>query len=144
LVERDYRKFESLANSILGIDSKIISLMIVSIRTGSTLAEIARPDQRNTFGSISERSNGMAGKWEILAFNSMERLEPTKSKSKYLTFVTEIYTEIVFPTFLGEDLMLGVIVEPGTDALSIYRLLKLFLGEKANTETISPISKTGF
>jgi hypothetical protein len=118
--------------------------MIVSIRTGSTLAEIARPDQRNTFGSISERSNGMAGKWEILAFNSMERLEPTKSKSKYLTFVTEVYTEIVFPTFLGEDLMLGVIVEPGTDALSIYRLLKLFLGEKANTETISPRSKTGF
>lgn len=77
----------------------------------------------------------MAGKWEILAFNSMERLEPVKSKTKYLTFVTETYTEIVFPSFLGEDVMIGAVLEPGTEALAIFQLLKLFLGEERKIES---------
>jgi len=140
LVERDYRRFESLANSILGLDSRIISSMIVSIRSGSTLAETVRPDQRRIFGSISERTNGMAGKWEILAFNSMERLEFVKSKVKYLTFVTETYNEIVFPAFLGEEVMLGIIIERSADPLSIYQLLKLYLGEP-ETEREKPSVK---
>jgi hypothetical protein len=136
LVERDYRRFESLANSILGLDSKIISVMIVSVRSGSTLAETVRLDQRNIFGSISERSNGMAGKWEILAFNSMERLEPPrKSKTKYLTFVTETYAEIVFPSFQEEEVMLSVVIDQGADPPSIYRLLKLYLGGEESTAT---------
>lgn len=129
-----------MADSILGLDSRIISLMIVSIRTGSTLVERTRSDQRSTFGSISERSNGMAGKWEILAFNSMERLEPVKSKAKYLCFVTENYTEIVFSSFLEEDVMFSLVVEPGTESLAIYRLLKLFLGGDTNAEAASKLN----
>ena len=127
--ERDNRNFQSLAESILDLDSKIISLMIVSTNNGSTLAEVVRPDSRQVFGSVSQRSNGMAGKWQILAFNSMERLQPTENQAKYLTFVTDSYVEMVFRAFFGNEIMIGVMLEPGTDALTIFRLLKLFLGD---------------
>ena len=104
--------------------------MIVGVRNGSTLVELARPEFKQNFDSLSQRSNGMAGKWGILAFNSMERVEPVKSKAKYLLMVREDYLEMVFPANIHEDVMLGLTIDPKADAAGIYQLVHTFLSEE--------------
>ena len=128
--ERDNRRFESLANNILDLDSKILSILIVGIRNGSTLAEQVRSEFKQSFGSMSQRSNGMAGKWGILAFSSMERLEPVKSKAKYLLMMREDYVEMIFPATIPEDVMLGVTLDPKAEPAGIYHIVHAFLGNE--------------
>jgi hypothetical protein len=133
LPERDNRRFESLANSVLGLDNGILSIMVVGIRTGSTLAEQVRSEFKQNFGSMSQRSNGMAGKWGILAFNSMERLEPVKSKAKYLLMVRENYIEMMFPANIPEDVMIGITIDPKAEAAGIYQVVHEFLSEESES-----------
>jgi hypothetical protein len=135
LPERDNRRFESLANSILGLDSRIMAIMIVGVRNGSTFAELARSEFKQNFGSISQRSNGMAGKWGTLAFNSMERLEPVKSKVKYLLMVREDYLEMIFPANIPEDVMLGLTIDPKAEASGIYKLVHALLSDEFKVVT---------
>jgi hypothetical protein len=104
--------------------------MIVGIRSGSTLAEVVRSDSRQSSGSISQRSNGMAGKWGILAFNSMERLEPVPSKAKYLVMVGEGYIGMVFPVRIAEEIMVGLTIDPKAEPAGIYQLVQTFLSEE--------------
>jgi hypothetical protein len=79
---------------------------------------------------MSQRSNGMAGKWGILAFSSMERLEPVKSKAKYLLMMREDYVEMIFPATIPEDVMLGVALDPKAEPARIYQIVHAFLGNE--------------
>jgi hypothetical protein len=103
--------------------------MIVGIRSGSTLAEQVRSEFKQNFGSMSQRSNGMAGKWGILAFNAMERLEPVTSKAKYLLLVRENYIGMIFPVHADEEVMVGLTIDPKADAATIYLTVHSFLVE---------------
>jgi hypothetical protein len=133
LPERDNRKFESLANYILSLNYGIYSTIIVDVRNGSTLVEQVKSEFKQNFGSMSQRSNGMAGKWGILAFNSMERLEPVKSKAKYLLMVRENYIEMIFPANIPEEVMLGLAIDPKADVSLIYQVVLAFLSEQSNS-----------
>jgi len=101
----------------------------VGIRNGSTLVEIVKSEFKQNFGAISQRSNGMAGRWGILAFNSMERLEPVTSKAKYLVMVREDYNGLIFPVNLSEDVMISLIINSKTEADVIYQRVNSFLTE---------------
>jgi hypothetical protein len=131
LTQRDNGKFESLANDVLVLDSKILSIMIVGVRSGSTFAEVTNSDFKQKFGLISQRSNGMAGRWGILAFNSMERLGPVPSSGKYLVMVGENYIGMMFPANVSEDVMIELIVDPKADPAGIYTLVHTYLKEES-------------
>ena len=131
--ERDNRKFESLANYILSLNYGIYSTIIVDVRNGSTLVEQVKSEFKQNFGSMSQRSNGMAGKWGILAFNSMERLEPVKSKAKYLLMVRENYIEMIFPANIPEEVMVGLAIDPKADVSEIYQAVLPFLREQSSS-----------
>jgi hypothetical protein len=137
LIQRDNQRFESLAKGILGLDSRILSIMIVGIRSGSTLAEVVRSDSRQSSGSISQRSNGMAGKWGILAFNSMERLEPTTSKARYLMMVRDDSIGMMFPVSVSEEVMVGLTIDSKAEAAGIYQLVHAFLNEDSQLNRVA-------
>ena len=111
--------------------------MIVGIRSGSTLAEVVRSDSRQSSGSISQRSNGMAGKWGILAFNSMERLEPTTSKARYLMMVRDDSIGMMFPVSVSEEVMVGLTIDSKAEAAGIYQLVHAFLNEDSQLNRVA-------
>ena len=133
MTERDNRRYDSLATNILGLDPSILSVLIVSVKTGSTLAEQARPELKENFGSISQRSNGMAGKWGILAFTSIERFKPKPSNAKYLLIVRDDYSGMIFPALIPEDAMLNLSIDAKAEAAKIYQLISEFLREESES-----------
>jgi hypothetical protein len=106
--------------------------MMISIRTGSTLTEVTKQDQRQHFGSISQKTNGMAGKWGILAFNSMDRLQPSPSKAKYLVMMRESYMGMMFPVGNSEEIMVEVIADSKSQASEIYDIVYSYLSREFN------------
>jgi len=137
LTPRDNQRFESLAKSILDLDTNILSISIVGIRNGSTLVELVKSEFKQNLGSISQRSNGMAGRWGILAFNSMERLEPVTSKAKYLVMVREDYNGLIFPANLSEEVMISLIFDSKTQADGVYQRVYSFLTENSQSIRIA-------
>jgi hypothetical protein len=77
----------------------------------------------------------MAGKWGILAFNAMDRLEPTPSKAKYLVMVREHYIEMMFPVYTGEEIMVAVVADSKSEASEIYELVYSFLSRELKVTT---------
>jgi hypothetical protein len=133
LTPRDNQRFESLAKSILDLDTNILSISIVGIRNGSTIVEMVKTEFKQNFGAISQRSNGMAGRWGILAFNSMERLEPVKSKAKYLVMVREDYNGLIFPANILEEVMISLIIDSKAEAAGIYQKVLSSLTEDSRS-----------
>jgi hypothetical protein len=127
LNERDTRNYESLANNILDLDSSILAVMMINVQNGSTLVDIVRSEFRENFGSISKRSNGMAGKWGIVAFSSMDRIEPLASQARYLAFVRDSYTQILFPFSIGLEIMLAIIIDNKAEASEIFETVHSLL-----------------
>lgn len=134
LTDRDNQRSESLATSILGLDPGILSVLIVSVRNGSTLVEKTRSNLKNNFGSMSQRSNGMAGRWGTLAFNSMDRLEPVNSKGKYLLMVRQEYSVMIFPAFFSENVMLVLTIDPKAESNRIYQAVNDSLEEEIHIQ----------
>jgi len=123
------RKYESFANGILNLDSRIFTSLLVKNPGGAILAEAVRPEMRNTLGSISQRTDGMVGIWSILTFNSVVRLEKARSKTKYITIGRETTKGMIFPAHIFEDVMIGLTIEPKTEATEIYELVMRFVEE---------------
>jgi len=79
----------------------------------------------------------MAGRWGILAFNSMERLEPVTSKAKYLVMVREDYNGLIFPANLSEEVMISLIFDSKTQADGVYQRVYSFLTENSQSIRIA-------
>jgi len=134
LLQADSRAFESIAKGILNLDSRIYSTIIVRIPGGAVLAEAVRPEMRYNFGLLSQRTDGMAGKWMILAFSAMERIEKAKWKSKYVVVGRENHNGMVFPAeVLGESVMIGLKTELKTESSEIYDLIMQLIEENIRT-----------
>ena len=133
-MQADSRAFESIAKGILNLDSRIYSTIIVRIPGGAVLAEAVRPEMRYNFGLLSQRTDGMAGKWMILAFSAMERIEKAKWKSKYVVVGRENHNGMVFPAeVLGESVMIGLKTELKTESSEIYDLIMQLIEENIRT-----------
>jgi hypothetical protein len=142
LKERDNPRFDFLANTILGFDPTIYSVMMIDVRNGSTLTEMTRPDHRQDFGTLSQRTNGMAGKWGALAFNAMDRLQPTPSKAKYLVMMRERYMVLMFPVSADDEIMVSVIADAKSEPVKIYAIVYSYLSREFNlpsTEKMPPL-----
>ena len=134
MLQADSRTFESMAKSILNLDSRIFSTIVVRIPGGAVLAEAVRPEMRYNFGLLSQRTDGMAGKWMILAFSAMERIEKAKWKSKYVVVGRENHNGMVFPAeVLGESVMIGLKTELKTESSEIYDLIMQLIEENIRT-----------
>jgi|SRR5271166_5878152 len=129
MVQTDSRKYESFVNGILGLDPRIFSSIIVKIPGGAVLAEAVRPEMMSNFGSLSKRTDGMVGKWTILAFSAMERIEKTKWKSKYVTVGRENHQGMVFPAEILGGVMIGLKIELKSESSEIYELVMRFVEE---------------
>jgi len=129
LVHTDNRQHENFANGILDLDSRIFSVIIAKIPGGATLAESVRPEMQSNFGSLSKRTDGMIGKWMILAFSAMERIEKAKWKSKYVSVGRENHKGMVFPAEIFGGVMIGLKIEMKTECTEIYELVMKFVEE---------------
>ncbi len=75
----------------------------------------------------------MAGKWGILAFNSMERLEPIKSTARYLLMVRENYSEMMFPAKIPEEVMIGLAIDSKKEPSEINQVVHAFLSGESQS-----------
>jgi hypothetical protein len=129
LVLPDNNKSETLARNILDLDPSILSVIIVSLQNGSTLAEHVKSSSGRSSGFTTQNNSGMAGRWAILAYNSMERLESSSSKESYLLMVNDVCTRLIFQARLPETVLIGLALEPKATAAEIYHQVKEILGE---------------
>jgi hypothetical protein len=127
--QAENRKYESFANGILSLDSRIFSSIVVKNPGGAILAEAVRPEMKNTLGTLSQRTEGMVGMWGILAYNAVMRLEKARSKTKYLTIGRETTKGMLFPANIFEGVMIGLTIELRTEATEIYELVMKFVDE---------------
>ena len=84
---------------------------------------------RSNFGSLSQRTDGMVGKWTILAFSAMERIEKAKWKSKYVTVGRENHIGMVFPADILGGVMIGLKTEMKTESSEIYGIVIRYVEE---------------
>jgi hypothetical protein len=86
-----------MAESLVNLDSRIYSCLIVHNPSGAMLGEATKLEMRNNLGSLSERSGGMVGQWGILAFKAMSRLDGVRTKAKYIVVAGKNSTRLFFP-----------------------------------------------
>jgi hypothetical protein len=127
--QADQRKYESFAEGILDLDSRILSSIVMKNPGGAILAEAVRPELKNTLGTLSQRTDGMVGKWGILAYNALARLENARSKTKYLSVGRETTKGMLFPASIFEGVMIGLTIELKTEATEIYELVMKFVDQ---------------
>jgi len=132
--QHDNRKYESFANSILDLDSRIRACIVVKNPDGAILAEAVKPEFKNSLGSLAQRTNGMVGTWAILAFSVMERLEKARSKMKYLAFGRENDKGMLFPANIFGGIMIGLTIEAKTETTEIYQLVMKSVEENIRTD----------
>jgi hypothetical protein len=126
-MQAEHKNYEGLARSILNTDPRIFSCIIVSDPHGATLAEAERTEMRDKLGALTQRSNGMAGHWGILAFKAMERLDGVRTKVKYIVVAREAYNAMIFPASRPEKLMIALTFKLKTDAEELFQIIfKLF------------------
>lgn len=130
MVSRDNQKAESLARYILDLDPSVLSVIIVDLQNGSTLAELVKSSSAGqSFGFTTQKNNGMAGRWAILAYNSMERLETLPSKKRYLLMVNESCTRLIFQTKLSEAVLIGMTLERKAADFGIFHQVQEILSD---------------
>jgi hypothetical protein len=132
----DPRTYEVMADSIVNLDSRIYSCLIVSNPSGAMLAEATQPEMRNNFGSLNQRSGGMVGQWGILAFKAMARLDSVSSKAKYIVVGREKFNALIFPVKSESDLLIGISFDVAANPREIYaELANLF------EKNLKPVSR---
>jgi hypothetical protein len=122
----DTRRYESIANSIVNLDSRIYSCLIVSDPSGATLAEATKPEMKYNLGSLTQQSGGMVGHWGIQAFKTMARLDGIRTKARYIVVGREKFNAIIFPLESEKNLMIGMTFDPDANPREIFiELMKL-------------------
>lgn len=99
---------------------------------GATLAEAARSELQQTLGALTQRSNGMAGHWGILAFKAMERLDGVSTKANYIVVGREAYNAMIFPVGVPANLMIAMTFEIMTDARELFEIVTKHFADSAN------------
>jgi hypothetical protein len=115
--------FESVVERIVNLDYRIYSCLIVSSPSGAALAEVTRPEMRNTLGNLNQKSDGMVGQWGILAFKALSRLNGVRTRAKYLVVGREKFNAIIFPMRLEAEVLIGLTFDPKANPTEIYDLL---------------------
>ena len=129
MASRDAERAEGLARKILDLGPSALSVIMVDLQNGSTLTELVRLGATERYGFTTKRNNGMAGRWAILAFNSMERLENIQSKERYLIMVNESYSRLFFQIRLTNDVLVGLTLQPETSTSGIFQQVREMLAE---------------
>ena len=127
--EAEKRAYNDLTADILNLEPGILSCVIISDPQGSVLARAAKPEFQH-FGNLQGNTEGMAGHWALLAFNAMKRLDPARSKVKYISIGREDHKTLLSPVnFRGADLMIIMAVKFGNESTEIHnKIIKLLEG----------------
>src|SRR5579864_2238852 len=116
----DNRRYETIADSIVNLDSRIYSCLIVHNPSGATLAESTKQEMRNNLGSLSKKSGGMVGQWGILAFKAMARLDGLRTKARYIVVGREKFNALIFPIESETDLLIGLTFDAEANPREIF------------------------
>ncbi len=136
--EPDSRYYQSLAEDILRLDSRIFSVYIVTNPTGSVLSEAVKPEYRNELGSYVQKANGMAPLWGLLVFTILQRLDSFRSKVRYVSVGRENYKGVLFFVPPHDSLMIILTTDKRAESSGMYEMVIQFIG---NRKSIDPESR---
>ena len=102
-------------------------MIIVDLQSGSTLAELVKPG--SPFGFTTQKNNGMAGRWAILAYNAMERLEALPSNERCLLMMNDSCTRMIFESKLSEAVIIGITLESKSSDSGIFHQVQEIISE---------------
>ncbi len=130
--DTERRVYTDLTADILNLEPGILSCVIISDPQGSVLARAAKPEFQHDFGNLQGNTEGMAAHWALLAFNAMKRLDPVRSKVKYISIGREDHKTLLSPVnFHGTDLMIIMAVKFGNESTEIHDKIMKLLASRA-------------
>ena len=129
----DPQRFQTLADSILELDFEILGVYLIQDPTGSVIAESVRPEFKKPLVGLSQTANGMAPQWDIVAFKLMQRLDPVRSKLRYLDIVRDEFKGLIFQMPSSEDQFVVLTLGKKGDATEIYKTVRAFVENSFQT-----------
>lgn len=123
----DSRYYQSLAEDILRLDSRIFSVYIVTNPTGSVLSEAVKPEYRKELCNYVQKANGMAPLWGLLVFSILQRLDSFRSKVEYVSVGRENYKGVLFLVPSDDSIMIILTIDKKTESGGMYEMVIRFV-----------------